>query len=532
MRLLRELAAVLAVATAAPAQSPLTTVFAANNGGAVGGAIYFDLDVTHPAGITILQIDLNAAPASVAGTLDVYTVPGGRFGNMGNQAAWTGPGVLGSPLVTLPVDTPSPCVLTAPLHLPAGLYGVALVAGGYAHQYVGGGTINNQWPTAEVTLIAGNADNAPFSGGVFQPRTPNLRIHYANGPVGAVFATKANFGQGCVDRPDATFYEHFAPGTFDLLAPGTDSITLVHTGSGYDATGGQASYVPPSNLAFPLGLGDDDETVVGLSSPLPFGRFGATTRLWVCSNGFVSVAPGNGTGAAPSPAAMLGNPSAAWYSWHDFDPGAAGSGPVVFEERAGTAYVTWQNVHDAGHTVANTMQFQFELATGDVAIVWPAVSNLGNGHLVGFCEGGPTADPGSSDLSALLPGGIAQAAVFRVEPMRLAASARPIAGTQIDLLASGLSPGAVFGGVAFGLQAQSPPIDLGGIGMAGCFQHVTVVASVVFVPAGGAAVVPFHVPGLVGLDVFVQGFGYDPTAGLTTLGAVSSDAIHLMTGDW
>lgn len=530
-------AVALMLGAAALSQSPLSTLFASNNSGSVGGAVYFDLDVTHPAGITILQIDFNVtnATANVNGTLDVYTVPGGRAGNMGSQAAWTGPNALGNPVLTMANNTPSPCVLTSPVFLPMGNHGVALVANGYANAYTNGNGTNQTWTTNEVTLNAGNADNTPWNGGQFSPRVANVNIHYANGPGGQVFATRTNYGTGCVSQADTCFYEAFGPGTFDLLGPppAPDSMTLVYAGSSYLAISGLASYVPPSGAATVLNLANNGEATVALSAPLPVGRSGSTSALTVCSNGFVSVAPGNGTGSAPSVSTLLNNPETAWYSWHNYNPAASGGGRVKFEEIAGVAYVTWDGVYDSGLTVPNTLQFQFDTQTGNVSIVWVAISNQGNGHIVGFSEGGATVDPGNSDLSALLPLAIASAALFRIDPLALEADARPIVNTVINLVTSNITPTAPFGGIAFGFNPLNPPIDLSSFGMQGCFQHADQILTLLFFPAGAnVASVPLTVPNMLSLNLQVQSFAYDPNAGLTTLGAVSSNAVELMTGDW
>ena len=69
MRILSTLAAVVSLSALAFAQSPLTTTFANNNGNAAGGAIYFDLDVLDPAGVTIYNIDINTAAAAGADAL-------------------------------------------------------------------------------------------------------------------------------------------------------------------------------------------------------------------------------------------------------------------------------------------------------------------------------------------------------------------------------------------------------------------------------------------------------------------------------
>ena len=64
--------AILSCAAALNAQSPLTTTFMNNNANAVGGMVFFDLDVTEPAGIQIFNLDINTTAAS--GAVDVYTV--------------------------------------------------------------------------------------------------------------------------------------------------------------------------------------------------------------------------------------------------------------------------------------------------------------------------------------------------------------------------------------------------------------------------------------------------------------------------
>ena len=60
------------------AQSPLTTTFLNNNGGAVGGGVYFDLNVLVPT-ISVTGLNLNLAGT---GSVEVYTCPVTRLGNL------------------------------------------------------------------------------------------------------------------------------------------------------------------------------------------------------------------------------------------------------------------------------------------------------------------------------------------------------------------------------------------------------------------------------------------------------------------
>ena len=61
---MRSLLAVFPAAVWLAAQSPSVTTFSHDNGGTVGGAVYFDLESLRPAGVTI--------PPNVAGSLNGY----------------------------------------------------------------------------------------------------------------------------------------------------------------------------------------------------------------------------------------------------------------------------------------------------------------------------------------------------------------------------------------------------------------------------------------------------------------------------
>ncbi len=355
------------------------------------------------------------------------------------------------------------------------------------------------------------------------------RVHYCLSGTGTVLATATDVGTGCVAATGTCFYEQFAPGTHDL---GHSGMSLLRSSTGFAAVPGLRAFVAPSSAAARLALTDDAEASVTLSAPLPVGRAGSAGSLVVCSNGFVSVAPGNGISGNPVVATMLGNPATAFYCWHDYDPAAVGGGGVRFEELAGVAYVTWDAVRDAGGTSAanaNTFQFQFELATGHVHIVWRTMSNLGNGHLVGFSEGGASPDPGNTDLSAALPATFA-AATFAVQPLALASSPRPIGGTAISLTTSNIGATAPFGAILLGIN--NPAVDLTPLGLAGCTQYTDNLVTRLFVPLGASSVVtPFAVPNLPGLHVFAQSAVFDPAAGLTALGAVLSQGVDHLIGD-
>ncbi|HEU4417956.1 MAG TPA: discoidin domain-containing protein, partial [Planctomycetota bacterium] len=213
-------------------------------------------------------------------------------------------------------------------------------------------------------------------------------------------ASNTVLGQGCI-RSFTSFYEMFTTSaSFDLMNSG---LSLFMLPQGYLVTPLTTSYVPPSGGATTLTLTDNSQVAVALSSTFPYYG-GSTSSLMVCSNGFVSVATGNGTGATPAVTTMLNASQTAWWAWHNYNPAAVGGGQVKFEQVGPIAYITWDGVYDAGLTTPNTLQFQFDTGSGSVHIVFGAMSGLGNGHLVGYSPGGAASiDPGSTDLSAALP---------------------------------------------------------------------------------------------------------------------------------
>jgi hypothetical protein len=160
----------------AHAQS-LTTLFAQNNNGSVGGAVYFDVTITNP--IIINSIDTNTGTAGAIGAT-VYTIAGTYVGNTGNPAAWTerstGTGTGAG------VNNPTPISLATPITLNAGTYGVAIIAAApaqpsFAHYYTNGTGSNQNYSNADLALSLGAASNTPW-GALFSPRVWNGTIHY------------------------------------------------------------------------------------------------------------------------------------------------------------------------------------------------------------------------------------------------------------------------------------------------------------------------------------------------------------------
>ena len=166
---------VLWSATTASAAS-ITTLFASNNNGSPGGAVYFDVSVG-PNSLLITGFDTNTFDQGAFG-FDVYTTPGTSVGNQTNAAAWTlvatGSGI-GAGL-----NSPSAVALNNTFQLMSGTtYGMALVLSpSHRHFYTNGTGANQLYSNADLSLTFGTASNVPFTGTVFNPRVWNGTIYY------------------------------------------------------------------------------------------------------------------------------------------------------------------------------------------------------------------------------------------------------------------------------------------------------------------------------------------------------------------
>lgn len=189
-----------------PCNGPaLTTLFTGGNNGAVGGQVFFDLNVLKPSGILLSQIELNTnASVGTTFTLDVYTRPTTYIGHNGTPAGWTlvstGPGIsAGTNLASL--------VELGDVVMPAGNWGVALVLAGANHAYTNGTPTNQSHANADLTLTAGMAQNVPWNGVGFTPRVFNGTLRYdcaPSAPPIVTYCTPGTTTHGCTADISAT----------------------------------------------------------------------------------------------------------------------------------------------------------------------------------------------------------------------------------------------------------------------------------------------------------------------------------------
>ncbi|MSR38373.1 MAG: hypothetical protein EXS02_05995 [Planctomycetes bacterium] len=340
---------------------------------------------------------------------------------------------------------------------------------------------------------------------------------------GTVPAATTNYGIGCyIDS--RSFYESFpTAGAFDLS---NLNMRLASSGGRYIASAA-GNYVAPTGAATVLALTDDSEVSVALLGAFPYPG-GTTSSLVVCSNGFVSVATGNGSGFTPNAAQWLGSAQMRWGDWHDYNP-SSGVGRVKFEQVGSVAFVTWDGVVDFGATTANTWQLQFNLSNGSVTYAWSTMGNGGNLHLVGFAAGGASNDLGSRDISTSLPGGFSTGVANSVGLLQ--ASSLPQIGTTLTITTSGYPSGAALGVGFLSFTHHDPGLDLTSLGMPNCFQYVGLDISYVMIASLGQSTFTLTIPNnpaLAGLAFQSQAFALVP--GINSQGAISSNGVRLVIG--
>ena len=168
---------VLAFASILPAQNCVTTLFTSNNGGSVGGAVFFDINVTSSVLVQYLDTNYSAAIGTPVG-MDIWITPGTSIGNQTNQALWTLSATDNGTSTSAGTNAPTRITLASPLLLGAGSHGVALIARGSGHRYTNGNGTNQNFSDAFIALSLGTALNVPWTGTPFNPRVWNGTLCY------------------------------------------------------------------------------------------------------------------------------------------------------------------------------------------------------------------------------------------------------------------------------------------------------------------------------------------------------------------
>ncbi|HLQ37855.1 MAG TPA: hypothetical protein VK348_08645 [Planctomycetota bacterium] len=332
------------------------------------------------------------------------------------------------------------------------------------------------------------------------------------------------YGRGCPSPP--TVYERFAIGTIDL---GNRSCRFAPNGQGgWLVT--SSSNAPNLQVTSHIIITGDDQLAVGLPLPFTWNYAGSSTNaIDVSSNGCAYLV--SGTILDPrccegSVTRFLAETPSIAALWLDLDP--PGGGAVYFDVASNgqTVYVTWRDCPEFGNSaVLNTAQLVLE-AGGAFELRYGTVSNTVHAALVGFTLGRGAVDPGSIDLSTSLPFDTGPGGT----PLGLAAVAgsRPALGSTFAMRVNGVPAGSQFGFLVLGRTRQTPPVDLSGLGMPGCFRHVsldvTQVINMTASPVQTTVAIPNNTA-LLGTSVFAQAAVHAPGANVLGLSASNGGEI-------
>lgn len=390
---------------------------------------------------------------------------------------------------------------------------------------LGNAVVNTQVnPTAHQTLGAGQFDLAGRSLRWLPNSSGGYRISERTQCRTASFAV---FGRGCPAVP--TVYELFPAGTLDLS---NTSIRFAPNGNGgWLVSAGTTA--PDVQVAANVVLTGDDVLATNLVLPFTWSFAGSSTgAIDVSSNGCVYLHPGtipDPRCCAGSVPRFLAEPASIAVLWLDLHP--PGGGGVFFDLDPGSqrAYVTWRDCPEFGNSaVRYDAQLVLE-AAGAFELRYATVGNVAHDCLIGFTLGGGAPDPGSLDLSMSLPldtgiGGT---------PLSIAAAAgsSPAVGTVFQMRIGGVPAATALGFRVLGLTQLIAPLELSGLGMPGCYQHVTVDAVDAVQLPGDPTLLLLPIPNdaaLVGLSVFAQMTA--PSAGTNPAGFVTSNGGFLGIG--
>ncbi len=500
-------------------------------------------------------IDLESAPQFGGGTYFNNTIPGKFVVTWLNTVEWATQG----PIFTIQAQIFANGDVA--FFYNPGVYGIS---SGFAPQFVsrcGVSEGNGVVAPAPVDLSAG--PNSNFAGfamfeefplNVFDLQATTVTFTYAGigyvqtaGPCTPAFHQA--YGDGCYDISNSLY--QYLPDASGIPAFNGQSMTLTPGGPGqYLVTWGGGTFATPPGTAAPLNLTDDGQTSWFPSIPFP-GPAGPVSQLWIAANGMVSMANNPDFASyVPTVNTFLNCAVDAFWSWHDFNPSEAGSGPVTYHEAVvgpdTIAYITWNAVENYPTAFVNpsTLQFQLNLSTGVVKLVWQTMdgnttSPFGSAHLIGWSPAGPSQDSGSITLATALP-----LLTYSVDipAIALAASPAPIStpggGTVVTYTTSNMPEFAPGLGVRIGLNilslGQLPAgLGLGFLGAPGCSAYVPSLdfTQAMVGPSGTNSVllpVPANLP--PGTQIYSQSIGLiQPNSlpnGQNAFGMVTSNGVR------
>ncbi len=221
----------------------LQTIFAQDNQGSAGGAVYFNVTVgdnpleVHSLFTNIVQAtgtSLSNSP-TVPG-VQVYTTPDTHVGKEGNIALWTkvaeGNGVSSGPNGATLVALENRFILQ-----PFRTYGVAIaLSSAAANHYTNGTGLNQQYSNADLTIDTGSATNVAFGGGAFTPRVWNGRLCYETLPTNGNCLTTLYAANNAGGDGGTVFFDVDVMAGAAISVSGLRLNTMAAVGTGLDVT--------------------------------------------------------------------------------------------------------------------------------------------------------------------------------------------------------------------------------------------------------------------------------------------------------
>jgi hypothetical protein len=155
----------------------LTTLYATDNAGSTGGAVYFDATIGSNS-LSVTSFDINTSSTASFTNFQVWLLPGMTSQGNETSAGWTQ--VATGSGTGAGLDMPTAITLSNSFVLTAGtLYGIALVADpAIDHRYTNGTGSNQDYSNSDLALSLGSASNVPFTLPIFTPRVWNGTIYY------------------------------------------------------------------------------------------------------------------------------------------------------------------------------------------------------------------------------------------------------------------------------------------------------------------------------------------------------------------
>ena len=371
-------------------------------------------------------------------------------------------------------------------------------------------------------------------------------LTYEWSPVAGTLATNTTLGAGCVSAYNS-FYELFANAAPAATALSGNTLQLIPAGTGYQAVWlpGTASalFVPPV-AGTSLATGDDGVVTYNATTgsfPTPQGpqtSFLVSGNAIVAWGGATMDYPGTNS-YTPTAGGFLNSTLGGIYAWHDYNVSEVGSGLILAEEIGGTLYLTWNGVESYSNPAGanpSTLQFQLEYATGIAKIVFVSIdgattSTFSTAHLVGVSSPGASQDPGSISLATASS---AQLLTVNPEvlPLAVAATSRPVTGTNWNLSVNNIPATGAIGVSVFGVS--DPGInDLFFLGAPGCGLRASLDATSAFIVTGASQPYALAIPNsptLINFNLYSTAAVFQFPA-VNAFGAITANGVQGMIGD-